>query len=77
VNYEFEDFEEITDDLSLTQNNGGEIDIKQLTGKKEKVASSFMSGDKHSTQMMRGSLSAVKTMNKEFISSEPPRLQLR
>ena len=32
----YEEFEEISDDgMSLTQNNGGEIDLRQLTGTKK------------------------------------------
>jgi hypothetical protein len=34
MNYNFEEFNELSDEMNLTQNNGGEIDLKQLTNKK-------------------------------------------
>ena len=34
MNYDFVEFNELSDEMSLTQNNGGEIDLKQLTVKK-------------------------------------------
>lgn len=58
INYNHEEFREADDeDMSLTQNNGGEIDVRQLTGNK-KFGSSIDNDPKSSltTYLNRGSL---------------------
>ena len=66
--------DEKSDEMSLTQNGGGEIDLKQLTSNKKGGSTCLDKQNEEKAIPLRGSFSAVKTKPQELLSAEIPRM---